>query len=329
MRAALLTMLLLGAGAARAAAQDAGTPPVPAPDTKGLPAVLRDDPLQRRGATGLVGAPLSGLWGRIETLYIWRQTGQVIDYHGDHNADDMSLTKDMGADRAVVRPLVELGWRSPLGAFPWHLEASFLEWDIEGSRVSRRQNIYSTTVIPAGDATTSEYVWMRMGLEGGMGIWGYRDGDDWNWKVDLVAGMRLFAAWWSIQTESAGELHGRLGDPRIYVGVEAHKRVFDWLRVSLRGVLGNPSTIIGGYRFAFDGNWGRLTARFALSLGTPTYGEIESRVEWAILPHWRVGLAWREWFEQILDGGAHYGTVTEGFMRMNLAMVGVSMTIDL
>jgi len=47
----------------------------------------------------------------------------------------------------------------------------------------------------------------------------------------------------------------------------------------------------------------------------------------ALTDHITVGFVWREWFDQLVDGGAFFGGTNEGFVRMHHSLVGLSLDV--
>jgi hypothetical protein len=288
------------------------------PEAPGTQALEFDIDLSTPGAPGLE----TTVWARLEWLYIHRSSGQLRDTN-QHEGDHISLSKDLNTDAGQFRPFIEMGVTTQFGDFPFRLVTSIFEWDTEGATQLERGHHYGTTVVPRGDYAVTRAWFLRTTLDANLGIWGY-DADEYAWKLDVAAGVHLLAAMWDINLDTQADLEGVAGDPRVYVGVEAHKKMSEWFTLHMRGVLGNPSTVLGGYRFAADINLGSVTVRGELDLGTPTFGGGAVLVNWAVTNHFSVGFVWREWFDQIVDGGAWFGHTNEAFIRMHHSLVGLS-----
>lgn len=265
------------------------------------------------------------VWGRLEWLYVHRVTGQLRNTH-QHEGDSISLTKDLGSDRGQFRPFIELGVATELWGLPFAVTTSVFEWDTEGDEILERGHFYGTTVVPRGEYTQTRAHFLRTTLEASLGVWGYGR-DEYAWRLDVAMGGGLLAAVWDVNLQSQDDLEGIAGDPRFYAGVEAHKKLCDWFTLHMRGVVGNPSGIVGGYRFAADLAFGDVSVRAEFELGTPTFGGGAVLIDWALTPHVSVGFVWREWFDQIVDGGAWFGRTNEGFIRMHHALVGASLEV--
>ncbi|MHC5018801.1 MAG: hypothetical protein ACYTGX_01560 [Planctomycetota bacterium] len=262
------------------------------------------------------------IWTRLEWLYVFRHTGQLRNYN-QHEGDAIALTKDLGADQGQFRPLIEVGVSTHFGAFPFSIVTSVFEWDTEGAAVLERGHFYGATVVPRGDYARTRAWFLRTTLDANLGVWGY-DHDEYSWKLDVAAGVHVLAALWDVNLDSQADLEGVAGDPRVFAGVEAHKKLADWFTIHMRGVLGNPSTILGGYRFAADVQLGDVKVRAEALFGTPTFGGWALLVDWALTRNLSVGFVWREWFDQIVDGGAFFGKTNEAFIRMHHSLVGLS-----
>ncbi|MCI0341061.1 MAG: hypothetical protein L0216_07880 [Planctomycetales bacterium] len=261
-----------------------------------------------------------------EATFVWRVTGQIVDLHLN-KGDGIDLTKDLDVDRHAVRGAFTFETRFGDSEHPARVGGSFLEFDMRGSTRLPRQNVYALTVLPEGEMTRTWIVLARTTLEGAIGLYGYGRGDTKDWTMDLVAGGVFWGAEWAIETENFGTLNARMGDLRLYAGLEWHKRLSKWLTVHLRGVLGNPSTILGGYGAALEAQSGPYRARVEAHVGTPEFGHLGARFDYEISKSFRVGLVYRQIFEQVMDGGSFFGVSNEGFTRLNHTVLGLAITI--
>ncbi len=259
-------------------------------------------------------------------LYVWRVTGQIGDLHLNRG-DGIDLTKDLDVDRGAARGMLEFEGTFGTAEHPLRVGGTVLEFDMRGEEALPRQNVYALTVLPKGEPTRTWIVLSRMTLEAAVGLYGYQRNDTKDWTMDVVAGAVFWGAEWAIETENFGTLNARLGDLRLYAGLEFHKRLSKVLSVHLRGVLGNPSTFLGGYEAALEARVGRLVGRVEAHVGTPEFGHFGLRARYVLSDSVDVSFAYLQVFEQVMDGGSFFGVSNEGFFRLNHSFFGVGLAI--